>query len=60
MKKFDISVCITGHFEGILIHKTLRSISAGVNYARNKGLIIECNISLDNPDEVTINSINNF
>ncbi|NBX97782.1 glycosyltransferase [bacterium] len=58
--KFDVSVNITTHAEGILIHKTLRSIYAGMQYALNRGLKIECNLSSDNGDEITLKSIDDF
>ncbi len=58
--KVDISVNITTHTEGILVHKTLRSIYAGMQYAIARGLKIECNISSDNGDEVTLKAIDDF
>lgn len=60
MKQTDVSVNITAHREGILVHKTLRSIYTGVMFARNKGIGIECSISLDNADKETVRTVKNF
>ena len=55
-----VSVNITTHSEGILAHKTLRSIYAGILYARARGVLIECNIAIDSGDVETIKTVNDF
>ena len=60
MKRVDVTINITTHGEGVLAYKTLRSIYAGIIYARERGLNIECNIALDNADKATTSIVQNF
>lgn len=59
-KPIHISVNVTTHGEGILAHKTLRSIYAGMLYASDRGLQLELNIATDNADEETYRAVHNF
>lgn len=55
-KKIDITVAVTAHGEGFLLHKTLLSIDRAINY-RNNNLNIEVIIHLDSPTASTIRYI---
>lgn len=60
MKNVDVTVNITAHAEGLLLHKTLRSLRAGIKRASSKGIDVECNISLDNPTPETERILEKF
>jgi glycosyltransferase involved in cell wall biosynthesis len=49
----DISVVVTGHEEGILIHRALRSVEVAAGLARRSGLTVECVVVLDAADATT-------
>ncbi len=55
----DISVIITTHNEGRLLHHTLRSAIKSVTYAQKKGLETEILLIVDSPDKKTRSYINN-
>ncbi len=50
---FDVTVVLTGHREGLLIHRTLRSILRAIDFAVQQGLRCEIVAVLDRPDQVT-------
>lgn len=49
----DVSVVVTGHREGILAHRTLRSLARASRVARSSGLRVEVIGVLDNADTQT-------
>lgn len=50
----DISVVITAHHEGRLVHHTMRSLFRAEQYAAERGLSVETVIVLDRPNQATI------
>lgn len=53
----DISVIVTGHDEGRLIHRTFNSIFRSINFATKRGLNIEVILHLDAPTQKTLEYI---
>jgi glycosyltransferase involved in cell wall biosynthesis len=51
--EIDISVVVTAHKEGILAHRTIRSILRSIDYAEANNISAEIIIILDNPDDAT-------
>jgi glycosyltransferase involved in cell wall biosynthesis len=49
----DISAVLTLHSEGLLAHRTLKSITRAMRYAQERGLVVELVIVLDSSDEAT-------
>jgi len=50
-----VSIILTGHREGRLIHRTVRSAEIAADYARERGIATEIIAVLDSPDEETTN-----
>lgn len=51
---FDISVIITAHHEGRLVHKTMKSIFNALEYAKSHGITSQIIVVLDKSDEETL------
>ena len=49
----DVSVVLLAHREGILIHRTLRSVLRAVDFARDRGFSCEVIVVLDQADSAT-------
>jgi len=49
----DISVVVTAHHEGLLAHRSMRSLFVAVEYATTRGLTTEIVVVLDKPDTAT-------
>ena len=56
-QKTEVSIIITAHHEGIILHKTVLSILDAVKHLDDKNKTYEIILSLDNPDEETKNYI---
>ncbi|NCU34010.1 glycosyltransferase [Candidatus Saccharibacteria bacterium] len=54
---FDISIVITAHREGIILHKTVLSILESAKQLEDHNKTYEIILSLDNPDEATKNYV---
>lgn len=52
-KQPDLTVIVTAHSEGLLAHKTLRSVERACLKARQDGFITEIIVSSDRPDATT-------
>ena len=52
-KTIDLSIIITAHHEGILSHKTILSVLAGVSQLDKSNISYEIIVSMDNPDQAT-------
>ena len=50
----DISVIVTAHNEGRLVHHTMRSILRGVDLAEKAGIKCQIIAVLDNPSDETL------
>ncbi|WP_370512290.1 glycosyltransferase [Skermania sp. ID1734] len=56
-----VTINITAHREGYLLHKSLRAVESGANLARCKGVKgLQLNIHLDDSDELTRTVAMNF
>ena len=53
----DISIVITAHKEGIILHKTISSLLNSAKHLEDKGVTYEIILNVDNPDSVTKNYI---
>ncbi|MGH1540984.1 MAG: glycosyltransferase family A protein [Arenicella sp.] len=53
----DITVVMMTHAEGDMAKLSLESLDQAVDFARESGLSVEKIITLDNPDEATINAL---
>jgi glycosyltransferase involved in cell wall biosynthesis len=54
MKYVDISIIITAHAEGLLVHRTLRSVARSIVVAESQGVSCEVIVVLDSPDSRTL------
>lgn len=52
-KMYDITVIVTAHAEGRLLHRTLRSVEVATEYARSQDIRCEVIVVADNADNVT-------
>ena len=50
----DISVIVTAHNEGRLVHQTMRSILQAIDKAENTGIMCEIIAVLDKPTSETL------
>ena len=50
----DISIIITAHSEGLVSHKTVLSVLRAADELSKNNINYEIIVSLDNPDETTI------
>lgn len=53
-KKVDLSIVITAHNEGLVAHKTMRSVMEAAERVKKAGYSFEIIIHIDNGDEATI------
>lgn len=60
MSKYDITINVTSHSEGLLLHKTLRSVIAGYDFAKNKGINMQINLSLDRATQESVRVAKEF
>lgn len=60
MSKIDLSVVITAHDEGLIIHKTLRSVFEALDKVKETGYSYELIIHVDNGDEATIDYLGRY
>jgi len=55
MKRYDLTVAVTAHNEGLIAHKTMRSILEAAKKLEEKNISYEILIHIDNGDEITKN-----
>lgn len=62
MKKRDctLSIIVTAHHEGLIAHKTMRSIERAVAKLEKAALSYEIIVSIDRGDETTVNYFKNY
>lgn len=60
VKNVDLSVGITTHDEGYLVHKTLRYVFEGLSRLEEQGYTYEILINVDNGDETTKNYLKQY
>ena len=53
MKRYDLTVAITAHNEGLVAHKTMRSILEATKKLEEKKISYEILIHIDNGDQIT-------
>lgn len=53
MKRYDLTVAITAHNEGLVAHKTMRSILEATKKLEEKNISYEILIHIDNGDQIT-------
>lgn len=53
-KKIDLTVVVTAHHEGLIAHKTMRSVFAGLEKIAKDGYTYEIIVHIDNGDAETI------
>lgn len=53
MKRYDLTVAVTAHNEGLVAHKTMRSILEATKRLEEKKISYEILIHIDNGDQVT-------
>ena len=54
MKTYDLTVAITAHNEGLVAHKTMRSILEATKKLKEKKISYEILVHIDNGDKETI------
>ena len=59
-KKPDLSIIVTAHHEGLLAHKTMRSVERALKSLEGAGVTYEIVISIDRGDEVTTNYFDKY
>lgn len=59
-KKPDISIIVTAHHEGLLSHKTMRSIERAIKPLEKGGYSYEIIVSIDYGDDITIDYFKNY
>ena len=55
-----LSIIVTAHHEGLIAHKTMRSIERAVSLLRDSDISYEIIISIDRGDEETIRYFSNY
>lgn len=60
MSKVEFSIVITAHNEGILLHKTLRSVFDAAKQLRDNGIKYEIIIHVDNGDRKTLDYLKRY
>ena len=53
MKRYDLTVAVTAHNEGLVAHKTMRSILGATKKLEEKKISYEILIHIDNGDQIT-------
>ena len=53
MKRYDLTVAVTAHNEGLVAHKTMRSILEATKKLEEKKISYEILIHIDNGDQIT-------
>ena len=60
MKRYDLTVAITAHNEGLVAHKTMRSILEATKKLEEKNISYEILIHIDNGDQETLDYFDTY
>lgn len=56
--KYDVSIVLTTHHEGLILHPTLRSLARSIEFANKSNLSVELIVILDRPNKATSRYLN--
>lgn len=60
MKRFDLTVAVTAHNEGLVAHKTMRSILEATKKLEEENISFEILVHIDNGNQETLDYFNTF